>query len=134
MGQDEASDGARVIAELIEPQRRTLRMSVRAVAERAGMSETTWRQLAAGGAGGDPWIRRTERRRQLLDMANAVGCLPEVARRIDASPTEVAGSEDRVRTLDAGEAEIMTSSNFTDFERLELLKTLRRLRRSLKRE
>lgn len=122
-------DKVDVLAEVVEPRRRLAGLSVRAAAERAGMSEGTWRRLAEAGAGrNDPGPARTGRRAQLLHMAQAVGCLEDVAARIGATASEVAEAEERVPSPDAGEAEILASGNYTDFEKLELLKTLRRAR------
>lgn len=129
MNESTPRDVARVVGEIIEPRRREAQLSYRSAAERAHLSESTWRELAAAGTEERDWrTAATVTHTQLLDMAQAVGCLEEVAEQVGAAPSEVAAARSRVKGPDAGEREILASRNFTSFEKLELLKALQRVR------
>lgn len=126
---DQQQQAVRVLAKIIEPRRKQQRISLREASERAGMSEATWRQLAAGGVRqAGVWIERTARRDQLLDMAASVDCLHKVAIEIDATDDEVAETQRRVVIPDPAEQEILASRYLSTSEKLRLLDQLRELR------
>lgn len=116
-----AMDPAKVLASIVEPQRKRARISLRAAGERAGMSEGSWRQLAASGVNvGGKWVARSPRRDQVLAMAMAVNVLDEAAEALGATPDEVAATRERVVILDPAEEEIMRMRHLQPRERLAL--------------
>lgn len=123
------NDPAAVLVHVVEKQRKRSRMSLRAAADRAGISEGTWRQLVAGGLNvAGRWVNRVPRRDQVLDMALAVGCLDEAAEALAATPDEVMASRDRIILVDPAEEEIMTLRHLRPAEKLRLIEELQRLR------
>lgn len=126
---DTTSNPAKILARYVEPGRKAARLSQRDAADRAGISEGTWRQLVNGKVKSNGyWISRTARRDQLLDMAHAVGVGDVVAKEIRASEQEVEESKSRVIILDAAEMEIMKARHLRPLEKLRLLEQLRDLR------
>lgn len=118
-----------VLEDVVEPARKAARISLRAAAERAGMSEGTWRQLVAGGVmQRGTWVPRHPRRDQVLDMAASVQVFEEVAALLDASQEERRDSQMRVVILDPAEEEIMAMRALRPREKLALLEELRNLR------
>jgi hypothetical protein len=119
-----------VLTHIVEPRRRSARISLRTAAERAGISEANWRQLAAGGVNvGGQWVNRRVRRDQVLRMAHAVGCIEEAAAAIEATEDEVAEAERHVVVLDPAEEELMNSRNLSPIEKLRLIEQLQALRK-----
>lgn len=117
------------LVEIVEERRKRARISLRAAADRAGISESTWRQLVAGGVNaGGRWVNRTPRRDQVLDMAVAVECLDEVAAAIGATADEALAARDRIILVDPAEEEIMTMRHLRPSEKLRLIEELNRLR------
>ncbi len=122
-------DPENVLVQIVEKNRKKLRISLRTAAERAGLSESTWRQLVAGGVNvAGRWVNRVPRRDQVLDMALAVGCLDEAAEALGADPAEVMEARDRVILVDPAEEEIMTLRHLRPTEKLRLIEELQRLR------
>jgi hypothetical protein len=104
-------------------------MSLRAAADRAGISEATWRQLVNGGLSvNGRWVNRIPRRDQVLDMAMAVGCLEEAAVALAAQPDEMLAARDRVVIVDPAEEELMNLRHLAPTEKLQLIQELQRLR------
>lgn len=125
----ETMDPTRILTRYVEPGRKRARLSIRDAAERAGLSEATWRQLVNGKVKSNGyWITRTARRDQLLDMAHAVGVEDVVAKEISATPEELHESKSRVVILDPAESEIMKARHLRPAEKLRLLEQLRELR------
>lgn len=128
-GNDKSLDAGQVLVAVVETHRKRSRMSLRAAADRAGLSESTWRQLVAGGVNvAGRWVNRVPRRDQVLDMALAVGCLDEAAEALGADPAEVMEARDRVILVDPAEEEIMTLRHLRPTEKLRLIEELQRLR------
>lgn len=126
---DNIEDPSLVLRNVIETRRKAQRISLRLAAARAGMAEATWRQLVAGGVNaGGRWVTRTARRDQVLAMAHAVGALPDVAARLDATPDEVADTERNVILTDPAEEEILALRHLRPVEKLRLIEALNRLR------
>lgn len=128
-GNAQSIEPAQALVEIVEKARKRSRMSLRTAADRAGMSEATWRQLVAGGlkvAG--RWVNRTPRRDQVLDMALATGCLDEVAEAIGAEIDEVIEARQRIILIDPAEEEIMGLRHLRPAEKLRLIEELQRLR------
>lgn len=114
---------------LVEPRRKRERLSLRTAADRAGVSEATWRQLAAGGVQNrGRWVKRSPRRDQVLAMAEAVGCLDEVAEVMGAVEDEVVAARNAVVVHDPAEEEIMVSRHLSPREKLLLIEALQALR------
>jgi hypothetical protein len=123
------NDPAQVLVQVVERHRKRSRMSLRAAADRAGISESTWRQLVAGGVNvAGRWVNRMPRRDQVLDMAMAVGCLEEAATALGAEADEVMESRTRVILIDPAEEEIMALRHLRPAEKLRLIEELQRLR------
>ena len=118
------------LVNIIEPQRKVARLSIRAAAERAGTSESNWRQLRDGGVPlNGQWIERTPRRDQVLDFAVAVGCVRDVAEAIDATEDEVTQARRRVIVPDPAEERIMKADWLNNREKLTLIEALTELRK-----
>lgn len=128
-GSSTKKDPAHVLVHIVEKNRKRSRMSLRAAADRAGLSESTWRQLVAGGVNvAGRWVNRLPRRDQVLDMALAVGCLDEAATAMGAEGDEVMEARNRVIIIDPAEEEIMTLRHLRPTEKLRLIEELQRLR------
>lgn len=128
-GNKESVDPATALSVIVEEQRKKARVSLRAAADRAGISESTWRQLVAGGLNvAGRWVNRTPRRDQVLDMAIAVGCIDEVATAIGAAPDEVMAARERIVLVDPAEEEILSLRHLRPAEKLRLIEELQRLR------
>lgn len=122
-------DPAEVLVTIVEKQRKRSRMSLRTAADRAGISEATWRQLVAGGLNvAGRWVNRVPRRDQVLDMAVAVGCLDEVIEAMEATPEEAMEARHRIILIDPAEEEIMGLRHLRPVEKLRLIEELQRLR------
>ena len=118
-----------MLRSIVEKQRKRSRMSLRAAADRAGISEATWRQLVNGGLSvNGRWVNRTPRRDQVLDMAMAVGCLEDAARALEAQADEMLAARERVVIVDPAEEELMNLRHLAPSEKLRLLEELQRLR------
>lgn len=124
-----AQDPATVLVNIVEKNRKKLRISLRTAAERAGLSESTWRQLVAGGVNvGGKWVNRVPRRDQVLDMALAVECLDEAVTALGAKEDEVMAARERVIFTDPAEEEILNMRNLRPVEKLRLIEALHSLR------
>jgi hypothetical protein len=118
-----------VLVNIVEKNRKRMRISLRLAAERAGISESTWRQLVAGGVNvGGKWVNRTPRRDQVLDMALAVECLEEAVTALAAGEEEVMAARERVVFTDPAETEILNMRHLRPNEKLRLLDALHTLR------
>ncbi len=120
-----------LLQRIVEPRRRADGLSLRRAAERAGMSEASWRQLTRGGVTvRGTWTPRTARRGQLLAMAAAVGeeAFAQMAESLAAGAEEQERARSRVYIPDPAEEEILGSHHLTPQEKLHLVATLRRLR------
>lgn len=118
-----------VLAEIVEPRRKSAHVSLRAAAERAGMSEGSWRQLVASGVKvGGKWVERHARRDQVLAMAAAVDVLDEAAKALSATKEEVSAALERLALVDPAEEEIMRMRHLRPTERLALIERLQELR------
>jgi hypothetical protein len=127
--QSHTREPADVLRSIVERQRKRSRMSLRAAADRAGISEATWRQLVNGGLSvNGRWVNRIPRRDQVLDMAMAVGCLEEAAVALAAQPDEMLAARDRVVIVDPAEEELMNLRHLAPTEKLQLIQELQRLR------
>lgn len=118
-----------VLVNIVEPQRKANRISLRQAATHAGISESNWRQLRDGGVPvNGQWVERTPRRDQVLDMAMAVGCLDDAAKAMGATKDEVQDTLRRIHVPDPAEEEIMASKHLSNTEKLRLIEALHRLR------
>jgi transcriptional regulator with XRE-family HTH domain len=120
-----------LLEEIVEPRRKRLGLSLRKAADRAGMSEATWRQLVRGGVNvRDEWVRRAPRRSQLLTMAAAVSeeALALMSDALEASTEELDQARRQVHVPDPAEEEILTSRHLRPEEKLRLVETLRLVR------
>lgn len=122
-----------LLQRIVEPRRRARSLSVRRAAERAGMSEASWRQLTRGGVNvRGTWTSRTARRGQLLAMAAAVDddAFDLMVAALSATVEEQAAARSRVYVPDPAEQEILDSRHLTPEEKLHLVTALRQLRRT----
>ncbi len=118
-----------VLQQIVEPHRKRERVSLRTAAERAGLSEATWRQLASGGVmNRGRWVTRQPRRDQVLAMALAAGCGDLATSALEATPDEVEVAKRAVVILDPAEEEIMGARHLRPAEKLRLIEELARLR------
>lgn len=126
---DEVMLRGEVLRRVVEPRRRSIRMSLREAARRAGMSEANWRQLVAGGLSQNgTHIARMARRDQVLSMALAVGALDDAADVLHATEPELREARDRVVVPDPAEKEILGARFLSADEKLHLLSRLREFR------
>lgn len=120
-----------VLTNIVEPRRKRGHISIRHAADKANMSEATWRQLVNQGVTANgKFFRRRPRRDQVLDMAHAVGVLNDAARALRATEDEVADTKARVINRDPASEEILGMRHLGATEKLRLLATLEELRKS----
>ena len=120
-----------LLADLVEPRRKSQALSLRRAADRAGMSEATWRQLVRGGVTTQgQWVARVPQRIQLLTMAAAVGedALTHMVEAVSATEEETAAARARVHIPDPAEEEILGSRHLLPEEKLRLVEALRAYR------
>lgn len=130
MTETETTSPGTVLNDIVEPRRKRGHISLRTAAQRAGMSEGTWRQLVAQGVSQNGrWYHRNPRRDQVLHMAQAVGVLEDAARALRATQDEIRDARETVVINDPATEEIMGLRHLRPAEKLQLLEALSAMRR-----
>jgi len=129
MTKTESASPAQVLNDIVEPRRKRAHISLRTAAQRAGMAEGTWRQLAARGVRQNGrWYERRARRDQVLAMAHAVGVIDDAARALGATQDEIRDATASVVINDPAVEEIMSLRHLRPNEKLLLIEALEEMR------